>query len=69
MPQCQKCKGIGLTPREKPFVCPYPHPVNITVCMYCENVNKSLHEECPKCFGSGKIKNTNTPTSQKMEKL
>lgn len=50
--RCQTCNGIGLIKR-KPIICKYCSALTIKSCMYCENMNKGLYEECDNCIGTG----------------
>jgi DnaJ-class molecular chaperone len=49
---CNTCNGSGLILRKELLRCPSNHSP-LKRCMYCENCNKSLYEECDVCYGSG----------------
>ena len=52
--RCSVCNGIGFVKR-KPSICKSCSMLTIKNCMYCENTNKGLYEECFNCIGTGSI--------------
>ena len=51
--RCKKCEGSGLL--EKTGLSPCSKCSVETGCMYCQNKNKGMYEECNKCHGAGEL--------------
>jgi DnaJ-class molecular chaperone len=63
--RCTNCKGIGLVKKTKEIKCVGCSNNNLKCCYLCENVIKSLYEECSKCFGRGQFQMTHKITIKK----
>jgi DnaJ-class molecular chaperone len=51
--RCEKCEGSGL--QEKTIISPCSKCPGKTGCMYCQNKDKGMYEECKKCYGAGEL--------------
>ena len=49
--RCVKCDGSGL--QERTLIIPCSKCSVKTGCMYCQNTNKGMYEECDECRGTG----------------
>jgi DnaJ-class molecular chaperone len=51
--RCKECLGTGLL--EKTRSSPCSKCSEKTGCMYCQNKNKGMYQECDKCYGTGEL--------------
>jgi DnaJ-class molecular chaperone len=51
--RCEKCEGFGL--QEKTIISPCSKCPGKDGCMYCQNKNRGMYEECNKCRGAGEL--------------